>query len=60
MKIWLTLLSSLVLSQVALRADVPVITNQPASRVVWEGANVAFSVDVLGTGPFTYQWRIMQ
>jgi sugar lactone lactonase YvrE len=41
-----------------LRAQLPVITNQPVSQAVWEGANVTFPVAVSGAGPFTYQWRL--
>jgi len=35
----------------------PVITNQPQSLIVNQGANVTFNVGVTGPGPFTYQWR---
>ena len=34
----------------------PIITNQPASQTVPAGANVTFSVGVIGTAPFAYQW----
>jgi DNA-binding beta-propeller fold protein YncE len=34
----------------------PIITNQPASQTVPAGANVTFSVGVVGTAPFAYQW----
>jgi DNA-binding beta-propeller fold protein YncE len=34
----------------------PIITNQPASRIVLAGVNVTFSVGVVGTAPFAYQW----
>ncbi|PWU08282.1 MAG: hypothetical protein C5B50_29830 [Verrucomicrobia bacterium] len=45
------------LTEPPLRAQVPIITNQPSSRVVWAGCNVAFTVGVSGTGPFSYQWQ---
>jgi hypothetical protein len=35
----------------------PVITQQPASQSVSEGADVTFSVSVSGSSPFNYQWR---
>jgi hypothetical protein len=35
----------------------PVITNQPISRVVTNGVNVAFAVGANGTPPLTYQWK---
>ena len=35
----------------------PVITNQPASRIILLGSPVAFSVGADGTTPFAYQWR---
>ena len=34
----------------------PIITSQPASQTVPAGANVTFSVGVVGTAPFAYQW----
>jgi DNA-binding beta-propeller fold protein YncE len=34
----------------------PIITNQPASQIVLAGVNVTFSVGVVGTAPFAYQW----
>ena len=33
-----------------------VITEQPQSQAVIEGCPVTFSVGVMGTGPFSYQW----
>lgn len=36
----------------------PVITNQPTSRALWVNGNVAFTVGVSGTPPFTYQWQL--
>ena len=33
-----------------------VITSQPVSRTVSEGANVSFSVTATGTAPISYQW----
>jgi hypothetical protein len=38
-------------------APAPIISTQPASVAVSAGANVSFTVAVLGTGPFTYQWQ---
>jgi hypothetical protein len=35
----------------------PTITNQPAGLAVPAGANVGFSVGVMGIGPLSYQWR---
>jgi hypothetical protein len=41
-----------------LHAQDPAITNQPASRALWTGGTVTFSVGVSGTGPLTYQWQL--
>ncbi|SPE54958.1 RHS repeat-associated core domain protein (fragment) [Verrucomicrobia bacterium] len=41
----------------SMHAQLPTLTNQPASRVVWAGCNVSFAVGAAGTGPFTYQWQ---
>ncbi len=38
-------------------APAPIISTQPASVAVSAGANVSFTVAVLGTGPFTFQWQ---
>ncbi len=38
-------------------AGFPVITNQPANRVVSAGGSLALSVGTSGTGPWQYQWR---
>src|SRR5262249_61157054 len=49
-----------VLLQIAyanLRAQVPVITEQPASRTVGTGCTISFSVGVAAAGQFTYQWQ---
>ena len=35
----------------------PVITNQPVSRSVDEGATATFSVGASGSAPLTYRWR---
>jgi streptogramin lyase len=35
----------------------PTITNQPVSQTNLAGANVTFSVEVSGAGPFNYQWQ---
>jgi sugar lactone lactonase YvrE len=35
----------------------PVITNEPASQIVWLGGNVTFAVGVSNAGTFTYQWQ---
>jgi sugar lactone lactonase YvrE len=40
-----------------LHAQPPAITNQPASRAVWTGANVAFAAGVSAAGPLSYQWQ---
>ncbi len=37
--------------------DPVVITTQPASQTLNPGATAVFSVQVTGTGPFTYQWK---
>jgi len=39
-------------------AQPPTITNQPASRAVWVGCSVSFTVGASGAGPFTYQWQL--
>jgi hypothetical protein len=33
-----------------------IITNQPVSQIVPESINVTFSVGIVGTAPFAYQW----
>ncbi|MBL9204867.1 MAG: immunoglobulin domain-containing protein [Opitutaceae bacterium] len=38
-------------------ATAPVIVTEPLSQVVVIGASLTLTVDVTGTGPFTYQWR---
>ena len=50
------ILAVLVFAPVWLRAQTPVITNQPASAVVWSGATATFKVGVSGAGSLTYQW----
>jgi hypothetical protein len=51
-------ISGLQLQQVdAPPASLPVITQQPASQLVMEGADVTFAVGVSGTSPFKYQWQ---
>src|SRR4029079_3455158 len=35
----------------------PVITTQPVSQTVVQGANITFGVSAVGTAPFTYQWQ---
>ncbi|HWX19086.1 MAG TPA: immunoglobulin domain-containing protein [Candidatus Binatia bacterium] len=35
----------------------PVVTNQPASRIVTAGSPVNFTVGAVGTSPVGYQWR---
>jgi hypothetical protein len=52
------ILAAVLMVQAGLRAQLPVITNQPTSRALWAGGNVTFSVGVSGTGPFTYQWQL--
>jgi len=37
--------------------DPPLITAQPANRLVLPGTNVAFDVSVISMVPFRYQWR---
>ena len=34
----------------------PIITSQPVSQTVAAGVNITFSVGVVGTAPFAYQW----
>jgi hypothetical protein len=41
-------------------ATSPAIVTNPASQTVNQGTNVAFSVAVLGTPPFEYQWWFVQ
>lgn len=36
--------------------DIPVISSQPVSQAVNAGASPSFSVNVAGSGPFTFQW----
>src|SRR5205085_8576379 len=35
----------------------PIVTLPPANRSVSAGNSASFSVEVFGTGPFTFQWR---
>ena len=37
--------------------DLPVVFTQPVSQALTEGALLALSVTVTGTGPFSYRWR---
>ncbi|MDA7888711.1 hypothetical protein N9A86_04965 [Akkermansiaceae bacterium] len=37
--------------------DAPEILSHPCDREVAAGGDVTFAVDLLGSGPFTYQWR---
>ncbi|YCM46728.1 GDSL-type esterase/lipase family protein [Verrucomicrobiaceae bacterium 227] len=37
--------------------EAPEILSHPCDREVAVGGNVTFAVDLLGSGPFTYQWR---
>ena len=58
MRILVFFLAMFALPQAPLRAQLPTITNEPASQtVLWAGVNVAFTVGVSGPGPFTYQWQ---
>jgi sugar lactone lactonase YvrE len=56
MRIWIYVAMALGLAQARLFAQLPNITNQPASQTVWVGSNVTFAVGVSGVGPFSYQW----
>jgi len=38
-------------------ATAPTIVTQPLTQVVVAGARLVLTLDVTGTGPFTYQWR---
>jgi sugar lactone lactonase YvrE len=58
MKKWVTFVVALGAARQPLPAQPPIITNQPASRAVWIGCNVAFTVGVTGAGPFSYQWQL--
>jgi len=42
---------------VLLMGDDPVITNQPDNWTISNSQTVIFQVQVIGVGPFTYQWR---
>ena len=57
MRTFILFLTALGVAQTTLRAQLPTITNQPASQAVWAGGNVIFAVGVSGAGPFTYQWQ---
>lgn len=39
---------------------IPTITAQPSGQIIPAGGTAAFSVEVTGEGPFTYQWRYQQ
>jgi sugar lactone lactonase YvrE len=58
MRKFMLLLTALRLAQTPLHAELPTITNQPASQAVWAGVNVTFAVGATGTGPLTYQWQL--
>ena len=58
MKTQCALIQAFLLGVVALHAQDPAITNQPAGRALWAGGNVTFTVGVSGTGPFAYQWQL--
>jgi sugar lactone lactonase YvrE len=58
MKTSILLLALLGAAQVSLHAQVPTITNQPASQALWAGGNVTFTVGVSGAWPFTYHWLL--
>jgi hypothetical protein len=57
MKALVVLTVSLEIAYASLSAQVPVITEQPASRTAVSGGTISFSVEVAGLGPFTYQWQ---
>jgi sugar lactone lactonase YvrE len=57
MRTFILFLTALGVAQAPLRAQLPTITNQPASVAVWAGCNVTFAVGVSNAGPFTYQWQ---
>jgi sugar lactone lactonase YvrE len=57
MRTFILFLTALGVAQAPLHAQLPIITNQPASQAVWAGGNVTFAVGVSGSGPFTYQWQ---
>jgi sugar lactone lactonase YvrE len=41
-----------------LRAQLPVISSQPAGHALWAGGNATLAVGVSGAGPFSYQWQL--
>ena len=57
-KIYVLLLTTLGGVQASLRAQLPTITNQPASRALWTGGSVMFTVGVSNAGSLTYQWQL--
>jgi sugar lactone lactonase YvrE len=52
------LVCAAMLQALSSRAQLPTITNQPASRAIWAGGNASFTVGLSGNGPFTYQWQL--
>lgn len=42
---------------VAASVSNPIITGQPASRIVLSGSSISLSVDAASAGPLTYQWQ---
>ena len=54
MRIFVLFLTTLGVAQAPLRAQLPTITKQPASRALWAGGNVTFAVGISGDGPFSY------
>ncbi len=58
MRIFVLFLTTLGVVQAPLRAQLPTITKQSASRALWAGGNVTFAVGISGDGPFSYQWQL--
>jgi hypothetical protein len=58
MKIFILVLATCGIVRFPLRAQLPMITNQPASRALWAGGNVTFAAGVSGTGPLSYRWQL--
>lgn len=57
MRIFIFLWAALTVAQSPLRAQLPFIVSQPASRTLWSGANATFTVGVSNAGVYTYQWQ---
>ncbi len=57
MRVLFVILLALEAIPAPLLAQLPIITNQPASRDFWVGGKVVFAVGISNATSFTYQWQ---